>query len=99
MKNLITTTLLLLALLLPASAAAFDFNNKKSTNGSSSRKEHNFVIHVLKDTLKFHKNNPIIAITITKDDFHNIDEKKNRYLLQFASIIGKKNKQKVKITR
>lgn len=71
-------------------------NNKKSTNGSSSRKAHNLIIQPLKDILKFHKNNPTIAINITNPDFHNIHENKNLTPLPFAFTTGNKNKKKVK---
>jgi hypothetical protein len=74
-------------------------NNTKSTNGSSSRKAHNLVIQPLKDMLKFHRNNPIIAIKITNEDFHNIQENKNQTFSPLASIIGKKKKQKAKIIK
>ena len=75
-------------------------NNTKSTNGSSSRKAHNLVIQPLNEILKFHKNNPIIAIKITNVDFHNIDEnKKNRTFSPLATITGNTNKQKAKITK
>ena len=75
-------------------------NNTKSTNGSSSRKAHNLVIQPLKEILKFHKNNPTIAIKITNVDFHNIDEnKKNQTFSPLASITGNKNKQNDKITK
>ena len=71
-------------------------NNKKSTNGSSSRNAHNFVIQPLNDMLKFHKNNPTIAINITNPDLNNIPESKNLTQLPFALTTGNKNKKKVK---
>ncbi|MBO7505713.1 hypothetical protein J6T66_06425 [bacterium] len=74
-------------------------NNTKSTNGSSSRKAHNFVIHPLKDILKFHKNNPIIASNITNHDFHNIPESRNLTPIPLASTTGNRNKQNAKIAR
>ena len=74
-------------------------NNTKSTNGSSSRKAHNLVIHHLKEILRFHKNNPIIANNITNHDFHSIQESKNLTQFQFASTTGNKNKQNAKIAK
>ena len=75
-------------------------NNTKSTNGSSSRKAHNLVIHPLKDTLKFHKNNPTIANNITNPDLHNNPENKNLTPLVSTSTIGKRiNKQSVRTTK
>ncbi|MBO7095023.1 hypothetical protein J6V86_02365 [bacterium] len=74
-------------------------NNMKSTNGSSSRKAHNLVIHPLKEMLKFHKNNHIIASNITIQDFHNIPENKNLTPSPFASTIGNKNKQNAKTAK
>ena len=74
-------------------------NNIKSTNGSSSRNAHNLVIHPLKEMLKFHKNNPIIASNITNQDFHNIHESKNLTPFPFASTTGKRNKQKAKTAK
>ena len=74
-------------------------NNTKSTNGSSSRKAHNLVIRHLKEILKFHRNNPAIAINITNHDFHSIPENKNLIPSPFALIIGKTNKQKVKTAK
>ena len=71
-------------------------NNTKSTNGSSSRREHNLVIHPLKEILKSHKNGPPIAISITSPDFHNIHENKNPTLFPFAFTTGNKNKQNAK---
>jgi hypothetical protein len=74
-------------------------NNTKSTNGSSSRKAHNFVIHPLKEILKFHKNNPTIASNITNHDFHSIPESKNLTPLPLAFTTGKRNKQNVKTAK
>ena len=74
-------------------------SSTKSTNGSSSRKAHNFVIHPLKEMLKFHKNNPIIASNITNQDFHKIPESRNLIPFPLASTIGNKNKQKARIAK
>ena len=74
-------------------------NNIKSTSGSSSRKAHNLVIQPLKEMLKFHKNNPTIAINITNQDFHNIPDNKNLTPSPFALTIGKRNKQNAKTAK
>jgi len=74
-------------------------NSTKSTNGSSSRKEHNLVIHDLKETLRFQANNAINANVIIIEDLHSVHENNNLLLLQSAITIGKISKHKVNTTK